>query len=232
VRLKFDKDINNNVIIPNQRTISYYKMHAISPRTKEILEALIKSISKYKNNFGIYFDDQIVKIPKPTSIPIDKDKKQYRMEAVRKKVAELAKKIILPNFKFPKTGKNMVYGAKDLFGIMMQMSLESKFANGGAEDFKKELVKYRIQRKSPQGQTFLNRIKKYDGEIELLQKNYEKDLDEILKLARKKNLLNSRKGLTIAIDQTTIPYRGKDNNVWITYYKKGTKNLFVALKSW
>jgi len=209
--LGFYRDINNNILTPNQRTFSYFINHILTNKEKELIELIIRQIKTITEKAGIVFADEIFKVKKiePAS---NKYGLQYKAENERKRIYELAKKIILPGMKFLYMRHNCKYDLSKFVRLLINMSLHRRFAESGAEMLLKDLRGRGLPEKSPKGETLLYHIKKYEDEIEIMQKMFINIFETIYKETKKRtNLFDGRKA-DVAIDHTEIWYFGDKND--------------------
>jgi hypothetical protein len=217
LNLGFYRDVNNKILIPNQRTFSYFIKHLLDNESKDLIDFIVKKLEIIVEKAGTLFDDEIY-IPKKHKATRNKFAKQYLEEKERIKLYGLCKDILMPCIKFPYLHHNTKYKMTEFIQLLVHMSLNQDFAEGGAESFLEELKRMGKQRSAPKGETLLYHIKKYDEES--LQNMFIEAFDAMFKFAKKRTKLFNGRKFDVAMDETEIRYWGDENDPMVVARQK------------
>lgn len=233
LKMGFYRDMNNNIMIPNQRSFSHFIKHILDEKSKEIIGLIVDEVRSIAEKSGMIFDGEVYKSD-VNKQPQNKFARQYAEEEERKKLYRLCKDVLMPCIRFPYLHHNTKYGMAKFTQLLIHMSLSNEFAEKGAEKFSNELERMNIPKIAPKGETLLYHIKKY-GELckkensnfqseetqwESLQNLFIDAFDSMFKFAKKRTQIFNGRKFDIAIDETEIPYYGDENDPMVVTKKK------------
>jgi len=215
LKLGFYKGEDNKLMIPNQRSLSYFVTHKLMQNEKTIIETIVQKIREIAEKFDITFDVEFVK---PINKPVKETNLQYQKEQKLIELSKRVRQIVYPKIKIS-LKHNAKYTKSSILDVLVHSALEGCFTRGGALSFKQHAEK------SPASNTILYHLKKHDPKS--VKSVFMKVSDEIFKLAKKSGVFKRRR-LDISIDYTFQHYYGDRNNPSIVFSKQdhGTIKYF------
>lgn len=216
VALGFLRNGENAVMVPDQRSFSYFVVHKLTESEKEIIKIITEKIREISEKFGIGLDIDI-KIEKETK-PKKDSTLQYHKE---NKTAELTKRIrqtVYPKIKLV-IRHNAKYSKSTILDVLVHSALEGSFTHGGASSYKRQ------NPISPESSTVLYHLKKHDAQS--VKSVFYKVSDEIFRIAKSCGIFKRRK-LDVSIDYTYQHFYGNPGSANIVYSKPdhGTSKYF------
>jgi len=217
VNLGFDKDEANNLMIPDQRSFSYFLVKKLAKEEKDIIELVIKKIREISDKFDLSFDTEIPKVGEKTE-PVKETNLQYQKEQKLTELSKRLRQIVYPKIKLD-IKHNAKYTKKSILDVLVHSALEGSFTNGGALSYKK------YGSVSPASNTILYHLKKHNPES--VKTVFTKVSDELFKIAKRSGRFNRRK-FDVAVDYTFQHYYGDPDhpNIVNSKYDHGTIRYF------
>lgn len=222
LRLGFNKNTDNSLLIPDQRSLSYFVVHKLTVDEEEIVKIIIEKIRELSEKFDINFEVKFKK-PEKKDEPVKKSNIQYQKE---QKLAELGKylrKTLYPKIKFD-IHHNAKCTKNQILDILVHSAIEGNFTHGGADSYEGTIKQFNLITDSPKSYTVLHHLKKYDEKS--VESGFIVVFDEIMRLAKRSGMFSKK--LNVAIDYTHLHYYGNRNNPYIVHskYDHGTTKYF------
>ncbi len=217
LNLGFDKDETNTLMVPDQRSFSYFLVHKLIQEEKEIIELIVKKIREISEKFDLSFDTEIPKIEEKIE-PVKETNVQYQKEQKLSELSKRLRQIIYPKIKLD-IKHNAKYTKNTILDVLVHSALEGSFTNGGALSYKKN------GSISPASNTILYHLKKHDPKS--TKAIFTKVSDELFRIAKRSGKFNKRK-FDVAVDYTFQHYYGDPNhpNIVNSKYDHGTIRYF------
>lgn len=203
LNLGFCRDIDNKIMIPNQRTFSYFANHIMDEKAKGIIDFVVEKTESAAEKFGIIFDVEALKIKKMEECT-EKTFYNRKMEKCNK-FCRLIRKKIYPHIKLD-LHHNAIYKKSNYLDALVYIAMRQDFTENGCNTLRTE-AKYR----TPLADALLRLIKKYDS-IESMENDFINAFKIVWKIAKTSNVFYKRK-YDIAIDLTDWLYYGKDTKM-------------------
>jgi putative transposase len=217
LNLGFYRDIDNKILIPNQRTFSYFANHILDEETKSIIDFIVEKTESVAEKFGVVFDVEILEVKREEK-GTEKTFYNRKMEKCNE-FCRLVKKEIYPHIRLD-LHHNAIYKKSNFLDALVYTSMRQDFTENGCNTLRME-AEYR----TPLADTLLHHIKKYDS-IESLEGDFIDSFKKEWKIAKTSNVFYKRK-YDIAIDFTDWLYYGKDVKMVVRgEFKNGTTKRF------
>jgi len=209
-KLGFDKSL------PSKRTFNDFLRKKLDKETKIILDDITEKVLAIATQKGKILDIQLVK----KAFKEKKDHSRDLREAVK-----LIKRLVYPQIDL-KIHHNAKFTTKDLLDVLVYICQQNDFANNGCETFKK----LNSERKSPNGDTLLYHLSKFESKDEI-EEIFKKIFDVIFNFAKKNYFVLRRRRVDIAIDVHNIPYYGDKSDDYVVESKQesGTNHFYSFL---
>jgi putative transposase len=200
--LDFYRSVNNKILVPDQRTFSYF-INKLTKEEKELIDFIVNKTEDIAQKFGIIFDVETLK-------PESKEKATKRTLHNRKekKLRELCRfirKNIYPHIGFC-LRHNAVYKKEDFLNLLTYVAMTHDFTENGSKTYRRL-----NEKKSPTADTLLYHISKYEDK-EAVQRMFKDAFDIMYKTAISSGILDNRKRVDLAIDFTEWFYYGDKND--------------------
>jgi putative transposase len=202
LNLGFYRDINNKILVPDQRSFSYFINHTLTNEEKELIDFIVNKTEEIAQKFGIIFD---VETLKPESK--EKTTKRTLHNRKEKKLRELCRfirKNIYPHIGFY-IRHNAIYKKEDFLNLLTYIAMTHDFTENGSKTYR------RLNGKSPTADSLLYHISKYEDK-QTVQKMFKDAFDIMYKTAISSGILDNRKRVDLAIDFTEWFYYGNKND--------------------
>jgi putative transposase len=205
--------------IPNQRTISYFNNRILDEQTKNYIDFIADKIEYISEKFGIILDIKTLH-PEKTRQKQSKSSIEHKKNDKAREISRYIKKRFSPVINL-NLHHNTKYSKKDFIDLILHMCLKHDFANNGSKTLKEN------RENVPYGGTLLYHLKNYN-DIYQIKRNFITIFEMIWETARKNNIINNRKPVTLAIDYTEFKYYGKKDTPMIrdTIPEKGLRYCY------
>ncbi len=220
--LGFYKNTDNSLLVPDQRTFSYFVVHKLTEAEKELIKIIIEKIKELSEKFDINFEVESKKLVKKIET-IKESNLQYQKEQKLMEFCKYLRKIVYPKMKLD-INHNAKFTKNQILDILVHSAIEGSFTHSGANSYNSIIKKFNLSSDSPESYVILHHLKKHD--IKSVESRFLIVFDEIIKLAKRSGIF-SRK-LNIAIDYTHLNYYGDINhpNIIRSKYDRGTDKYF------
>lgn len=218
----FYKDTDNSLLVPDQRTFSYFVVHKLTELEKKTIKVIIEKIRELSQKFDINFEVEF-KRPAKKIETVKESNLQYQKEQKLMEFCKYLRKIIYPKLKLD-IRHNAKFTKSQILDILVHSAVEGSFTHSGANSYNSIIKKFNLSSDSPESYVILHHLKKHD--IKSVESRFLIVFDEIIKLAKRSGMF-SRK-LNIAIDYTHLNYYGDINhpNIVRSKYDRGTDKYF------
>jgi len=192
---------NGNLVVPDQRSISYFLNHILDDELRNLINSLANKIEELSKKFGIIFDVEIIKVEHQKQ---SDDKKTFRNRKAKKleELCHFARKNIYPQINI-KMHHNSKYKKNFLLDLLVYLGREQTFAHDGLKRFSIER-----NQESPDSDTLLYHLKKYENK-ETLNKMFINAFETAWKIFQNSGMFNKR-SYDVAIDFTEWFYYGRN----------------------
>jgi len=216
ISLGFYFNESNELLVPDQRTISYFYNNVIDDDLRKLLDNLENDIRESVEKFDMITDLEEVKTEEPKKLSKSSDDKKKAKHL--NEISKLMKKHVYSSIEI-KMNHNSIYRKNYLLNLMTELSKRKCFAESG---LKMHLIEK--NEKTPSADTLLYHLKKFDADE--IQKIFIKSFEKSWKLAKKHGILNKRK-YDVAIDYTDWLYFGKPTEMVVRgKEREGTNKSF------
>ena len=198
--LDFYIDEDKNLVVPDQRTISYFVNHILDEQMRNALDFAIQKIEEMANKFGIVFDVDTISAEPQKPCKTDQTFNERKSKRLNE-VCKFVKKNFYPQIRLD-ARHNAKYSKNELLDSFVYLCREQTFAHDGLKRLKID-----SGRKIPDSDTFLYRLKKYD-DINEVQKMFMSGFDLLWNTAKSSGLFD-KKSYDVAVDFTDWFYYGK-----------------------
>jgi len=218
LNLGFYRDGNNNILVPDQRTFSYFINHTLTKEEKGLIDFIVNKTEEITQKFGIIFDVETLK--PELKEKVTKRTLKNRKEKKLRELCRYVKTNIYPHVGFC-LRHNAIYRKEDFLDLLTHIAMTRDFTENGSKTYK------RFNVKSPTADALLYHISKYEDK-EAVQRMFKDVFDIMYKTAISSGILDNRKKLDLAIDFTEWFYYGDKNDDMVVGKKpeRGTTSCY------
>tara|TARA_Y100000310_G_C20632994_1_gene789637 strand:- start:233 stop:1795 length:1563 start_codon:yes stop_codon:yes gene_type:complete len=219
--LGFDKDENENLILPQKRTFNEFLHDKVSKEIEEELQLIAHDILKIAIRNKVVLDLKLIEKT------INREQKKKEQNRALKEATKLVKKLVYPQIDL-KIKENGKFTTKDLLDVLVHIAQTHDFTHDGSVTYKE----INPESKAPTSWTMLYHFSKFNNKNKI-QEMFDKVLEVIFNYAKQNYNILKRRKLDIAIDIHKVPYYGDKNDPYVTEGKpeKGTSHFYQFITS-